>query len=271
MTARPDPADGDQRRPPRRTSSFRVKALGQHGGSRSTASCTWRRARPTIRSERASMGSVSWRLLWPRRSIPYGAITSSTSSGTSRPGVTSPGTPAEEASTESVRPWICAVKRAEAIGDRQIFAVQTKRNSTSGLYPPQSRAPPRRCRAGSPASLRDGPDGLPRPLGDRSGTAPVGREIAPAPTSPSGPTPAHTLRSHGLRTGRVPLPTTPSLPDHHPRPAIRRFDTHRRSTCRPTRTNQAPTPRLRGDHPILPEQGAPGPCPWAPWPWSTTT
>jgi hypothetical protein len=35
--------------------------------------------------------------------------------------------PADDTATESLCFWICAAKRADAIGDRQMLAVQTKR------------------------------------------------------------------------------------------------------------------------------------------------
>ena len=112
---------------PRRTSSLSVNVRGQAGRVEQDRLLDVAAAHadhqvgppPSSRSGPGSGGAV--------RSIPWGAITSRTSSG--RRGTGPAGADAGRGHLGTGSTWsrVCAAKRAAAMGDRQMLAVQTKR------------------------------------------------------------------------------------------------------------------------------------------------
>jgi hypothetical protein len=116
---------------PRRTSSFKVNVRGQASGSRSTAWRTCARSMPSTRSARCKSPWRSCRLSWSGSAMPLFASTVVTWGGLSLP---PSNRPAETTTAGSSRSAIRAPSRASAVGERQMFAVQTTRISIARAY-----------------------------------------------------------------------------------------------------------------------------------------
>jgi hypothetical protein len=116
---------------PRRTSSFKVNVRGQASGSRSTAWRTCARSMPSTRSARCKSPWRSCRLSWSGSATPLFASTVVTWGGLSLP---PSNRPAETTTAGSSRSAIRAPSRASAVGERQMFAVQTTRISIARAY-----------------------------------------------------------------------------------------------------------------------------------------